>query len=454
MKVLWICNVMLPMAAEYLGQEAGNKEGWLTGLAETILQNRASNEIELAVAFPVEAALPESRFEIGVQQQTGLQRTGAGDMAGRLICYSFVEDTGHPEVYKREPEVQLQQIAADFQPDVIHCFGTEYPHTLAAVRALDREKLLIGIQGVCKYCAEVYPADLPDTVVQRMTLRDRLRKDSILQQREKYVKRSVHEEAALKSVMHVTGRTRMDKDYAYACNPQVQYHFMNETLRANFYEGQWSLENCEKHSIFLSQGDYPLKGLHYVLKAMPMILKAYPDAKLYVAGNPIVRQKNLKGRLKLSSYGKYIMELLEQHALEDKVVFLGKMTAAQMKERYLKSNVFLCASALENSPNSLGEGMLLGMPCVSALVGGVPDIFVPGEDGITYPGFGAKEYVKEADKEQAQAERLAQAVCEMWADEKRMCEYGQTAAAHAKITHDRQTNYGRLVEIYKEIAGN
>lgn len=47
------------------------------------------------------------------------------------------------------------------------------------------------------------------------------------------------------------------------------YYPMNETLRSNFYTAQWNREQCIPHSIFLSQGDYPIKGLHYMLLAMP-----------------------------------------------------------------------------------------------------------------------------------------------------------------------------------------
>lgn len=38
MRILWVCNIMLPMVAEHLGKEASNKEGWLTGLADMILK--------------------------------------------------------------------------------------------------------------------------------------------------------------------------------------------------------------------------------------------------------------------------------------------------------------------------------------------------------------------------------------------------------------------------------
>ena len=61
MKVLWLCNVMLPMIARQLNMEATNKEGWISGLAAVVLEKRAENGIELAVAFPA----PEEAFSQG-----------------------------------------------------------------------------------------------------------------------------------------------------------------------------------------------------------------------------------------------------------------------------------------------------------------------------------------------------------------------------------------------------
>ena len=451
MKVLWVCNTMLPLAAEYLNMEVSNKEGWVAGLAERILRDngedrflRDSEEerIELACACPVD--------HVGEQRKWLIPEK---DGVSSFWLYVFEEDTQHPESYGDGLAGQLGEILADYEPDVVHCFGTEYPHTLALTEVCDREKLLLGIQGVCEKCEEVYYADLPENVVKRVTFRDLVRKDSIRQQKEKFAQRSKRERAALERARHVIGRTWMDQEFACRINSEIQYHFMNETLRRTFYEGSWDRDKCEKHSILVSQGDYPLKGLHYMLKAMPAILEKYPDARLYVAGNPIVRPRNLKGMLKISSYGKYIMELISRLKLEGRVVFTGKLNAREMKERMLGSHVFVCASAVENSPNSLGEAMLLGVPCVTAWVGGVPSVFVSGVDGISYPGYGAEEYRGAADKEQAQADVLGKAVLQMFGHEEKMLEYGKCAAAHARRTHDGQKNYERLLEIYREIAG-
>ena len=49
MKVLWICNIMLPVIAEALHKEASNKEGWLSGLLEQVA---AENSSDLEHTYP------------------------------------------------------------------------------------------------------------------------------------------------------------------------------------------------------------------------------------------------------------------------------------------------------------------------------------------------------------------------------------------------------------------
>ena len=53
MKVLWLCNIMLPAAAHRLGLEASNKEGWISGMADAVMAHQQENEISLSIAFPM-----------------------------------------------------------------------------------------------------------------------------------------------------------------------------------------------------------------------------------------------------------------------------------------------------------------------------------------------------------------------------------------------------------------
>ena len=447
MKVLWLCNFMLPAVAEHLQQTATNKEGWISGMAEVILRRRESNDVQLGIAFPVSEVMDGYREELEVY-------------GGKLTCYGFYEDTAHPENYDSGLEDRMRKITEDFKPDLIHCYGTEYPHTLAMCKAYPhKERILISIQGLCSVYANTYFASLPQKVIRNKTFRDWLKKDSLTEQKEKYVSRGNYEIDAVKIAGNVAGRTAWDSFYTTLWNENVKYYHLNETLRSCFYEGEWKEESAAQHTIFLSQGNYPIKGLHYMLAALPKIKKKYPDVKVLVAGDSVIRYETWKEKIKISAYGRYLRRLIKMYALEDCVSFLGSLTAAQMKEQYLKSALFVCPSTIENSPNSLGEAMILGVPCVSADVGGVRSIFTDKQDGILYNGFRTKEnsfdlpHLKEGQELSFEeiSNALADAVIAMWEDPIQSREYCKNAMQHARDTHDREKNYGRMLEIYESI---
>ena len=66
------------------------------------------------------------------------------------------------------------------------------------------------------------------------------------------------------------------------------------------------------------------------------------------------------------------------------VRFLGPFDAPAMRDRYLRTHVYVSPSTIENSPNSVGEAMLLGCPVVSSNVGGVSDLLYHGKEGFLY----------------------------------------------------------------------
>lgn len=429
-KVLWVCNIMLPAIARKLNLPYSNREGWLSGIFGRVLQKEAP--FELGICFP-------AMGEVAGMQDGKMVLQG-------VACYAFSEDLGHPERYDDRMEGRFAEILQDFQPDILHIFGTEFPHSLAAVRAFGKpEQTLIGIQGLCSEIAKIYMAGLPEKVQRQVTFRDLIRKDSLRQQQEKFVLRGENEIRAIQGCGNITGRTRFDREGTAAVNPGAVYYPMNETMRGEFYRGRWEMERCEKHSLFLGQGDYPLKGMHFVLQAMAQLLPEYPDLKLYVAGNSVIGHETWKQRLKLPAYGKYLLELIRRYGLEDRVIMLGKLDAEQMKERFLACHTFICPSVLENSPNTVGEAMLLGVPVAASDVGGIPDMVTDGKDGILF--------------QMGNVEALAEAVSRLWDEEKdpegltlaqRLS--GQ-AAKRALEVHDGERNYLRLLEIYRQIGG-
>lgn len=423
---------MLPAIARELHLPYSNREGWLSGIFERVQKKDAP--FELGVCFPA-CGETVDMIKFGSDGSFTVQN---------VKCYVFSEDVGHPEHYDDRMESRFTEIFRDFEPDLLHIFGTEFPHGLAAVKAFGRpERILVGIQGLCGEIARVYMAGLPKKVQDQVTFRDFIRKDSIRQQQEKFVLRGQNEAEMIRRCGNITGRTRFDREGTAAINPRAKYYSMSETMREEFYTGRWDAAKCERHSIFLGQGDYPLKGMHFALQAMAELKPDFPDLKLYVAGNSIVEHASLKQKLKLPAYGKYLLKLMKQYGLEQKVIMTGKLSADEMKERFLKSSVFVCPSVLENSPNAVGEAMLLGVPVVASDAGGIPDMIADGRDGLLFRTGDAKA--------------LAEAISRLW-DEERDREgvtlaqrLSAQAVRRAFIVHDGECNYLRLLEIYREI---
>ncbi|MBR2123416.1 MAG: glycosyltransferase family 4 protein [Lachnospiraceae bacterium] len=439
MRVLWVCNVLLPVFARHLGVTAQGSGGWLEGCFERL--TREQTDITLAVCMPV---MPP-----GIHTEKGTLPADSKTVLNGVTFYTFAENTMAPHVYNAAMETRFKEILADFEPDLAHVFGTEFAHTLAFANAFGNpRRLLIGLQGLCGRIADVYMADLPYSVQRGRTFRDIVRHDSLRQQQANFRKRAGNEYKALRLAMHVTGRTAFDREAASEINPEAIYHPMNETLRSVFYSGAWSPDKMEPHTIFVSQGDYPLKGLHFVLLAMPEILKSFPDAHLYVAGTSIIGnvgsdrhvKRKYPAALSVSGYGAYLRKIIRKEHLSKHVTMLGRLSGSRMKEQMLKANVFCCPSVLENSPNAMCEAMLLGTPVVAAKVGGVPSLITDGEEGILFPS--------------GKVDELAEGIKTFFYEPELGRILGGAAARRARVTHNPDTNFKRLIGIYRSIVSS
>jgi glycosyltransferase involved in cell wall biosynthesis len=427
MRVLWLCNIMLPLVGKHLNKTFSNFGGWLDGLSSDLL-NDMNTEVELAVAFPM------SPQDEPIKGKVKIEESG-----NTLFYYGFPRISKNESIYDVRLEKYLADIVEEYNPDLVHIFGTEFAHTLAMTRVLqDMERIIINMQGVMRACAKKYDANLPEYIIRRYTLRDCLRRDNVRDARTKFILRAGFEIEALNNVKHVVGRTDFDRLETKKINENRVYHKINETLRTPFYGEVWDINKAKKHSILFSQGNYPLKGLHFMLEALPEIKKKFPDVKLYIAGDRIVPDETMKSRLKVSSYGKYLHGLIRKYGIRDHVVFLGSLNAEEMIQAYLDNRVFVSSSVIENSPNSVAEAMLLGMPVVSSNVGGVPSMIDNQVEGLL---------TKEAD-----IDELVDAVVRIFTDDDLAEKLGKQARKRALMTHNREKNYQDLMELYHEIG--
>lgn len=415
MKGIWLCNTMPGAVREQLGGSSGGGL-WMDHVL-TDLRKQADLTLRILCL-------------------AGERKTGVLD--DRTDFRTFTAKA--PHIYMPELEAEFGTVLEAFQPDFIHIWGTEYGHTLAMVNAAEKagllDRVIVSIQGLCSRIADHYAEGIPASVCRQSTFRDFVRQDNIIQQQKKFALRGELEQKALQKVHHVIGRTEWDRAVTSQINPECTYHFCNETLREPFFEGQWQFDACKKHRIFASSCSYPVKGFHYLLEALAIVCKRYPDAVVSVTGSSFMNQ-SFREKLRQETYTRYLVQLCEKYDLKNCVEFLGALNAEQMKAAYLEANVFALPSTIENSPNSLGEAMLLGVPCVASDVGGVTNLMHPGE-GFAYQS--TAPYM------------LAHYIMEVFAMEDRAEQIGMAASAHARRTHDPKTNLDNLISIYRQIA--
>jgi len=411
MRLLWIINIPLPPLCEQMGWQKPFIGGWLYSSFKQLVNQK---DINLFVASPY----PHGR-EFVDKEINGVRYFA--------IPYGSHSTTKTHAFVRR----YWKHINEEVKPDVVHIHGTEFAHGNDYVTACGGENVVVSIQGLVSVIASYYLGGLKKwDILMNVTLRDLLRRSTIYNDRKGFVRRGKIEVDTLKRIKHVIGRTEWDKAHVWAINPDANYYHCGETLRDSFYCHKWSYEKCTPHTIFLSQSEYPIKGLQIVLAALPLVLKKFPDTKIYVAGHDLTDRNPW---YRYTGYANYISNLIMKLGLSENVVFTGSLTEEEICQRYLDSNLFICSSIIENSPNSLGEAQLLGVPVLASYAGGIPDMM-----GGDYSNLYRYD----------DAELLAYKICNTFIKREKAKSLEAVREA-ALLRHSSQKNLGELLDIYK-----
>jgi glycosyltransferase involved in cell wall biosynthesis len=418
MKILWITNIILPEACQILSLPKSVEGGWLEGSAVNLI-NQADVILHIATVY--------YGTELKIIQ-------------GNKITYYLL-----PRKNKKinsDSQEYWKLMLSQIEPDLIHIHGTEFPHGLSCIISNPNFKYVVSIQGLVSVYYRYFLAGISySEIIKNITLRDIIRLDNMFQAKNKFKIRGLFEKEYLKLVKYVIGRTAWDYSHAIAINSNLKYFKCNESLRKGFYESRkWKINNCDKHTIFLSQASYPIKGLHQVLKAVALVKIEFPRIKVKIAGENIFEPQSFIEKFKVSGYAKYIISLIKSLELTNHVEFLGRIVEKQIIDEYLKSNIFICPSSIENSPNSLGEAQLLGVPCIASYVGGVPDMIEHNVDGLLYRF--------------QEPEMLASIIKNIFRDDSLAEKLSFNGIKTAEFRHNTNINTIQTIDIYKAIINS
>ena len=134
-----------------------------------------------------------------------------------------------------------------------------------------------------------------------------------------------------------------------------------------------TLNNVRRSKIVLFVGRLVLpKGIDYLIRAMPAVLKEVPEAKLVIVGEG-EEQKNLA-------------ELVRKLTLADTVEFRGYVNFKDLAKSYLEASVFVLPSftRLENFGIVLLEAMACRTPVIASDIPGVRENITKG-NGLLFP---------------------------------------------------------------------
>lgn len=422
MRVLLLSYAVIPaFAAAFDNKKSTNSAGWVVGIHNSL--TAAGCEVALVSPLNVE----------------GEKKKCVDGTTYYAIPYNY-EDIAKPNFNQID---LFSEILRDFSPDVVTIFGTEYTQGYMMLKACEKEGLLdntvIFIQGLISMIHRYYAADVPDSIKYHKSLRERFNHLDIYSQQKSFKNRGENEKNMLYLAKHVIGGTVWDKTVVKSINPNIEYHYCPETLRDGFYNNQWDIEKCEKHSIFaVPSSFYPIKGIHYLLEGMSEIIKKYPDAKLYTTLNKPRNAKTFKQKIYSLTYERYIAQLMDKYALWDNVEFLGNLNEEQLVKQYLKSNIFVCCSSIENHSQTVSEAKILGVPTIAAFVGGVVERIKHGEDGFHY--------------QHNAPYMIAEYASRIFGNKELALELSKNARANASSLVDKNANRDKILAIYKQIS--
>lgn len=117
------------------------------------------------------------------------------------------------------------------------------------------------------------------------------------------------------------------------------------------------------------------KGHDTVIRAMPEVIKSFPEAKYCIAGDGVTRDacEDLAGKLGIS----------------DKVIFAGEVDEDDLVSHYRSSEIFIMTSRyLRKTGEVEGFGIVFleagacGKPVIGSRSGGIPDAVIDGVTGL------------------------------------------------------------------------
>lgn len=418
MKVLWFslspCNSIKRNNSTHVIQ------GWMVSLENEI---KKCKDIQLEVAFFTEKDEKPFKFEgvkyYPMRKHILKQNNGINRIIERYISLKKKDDNAI--------KIMLE-VVKQSDPDIIHIHGTEESFGLIQDK-IKKIPIVFSIQGLIAPYTEKYFSGISYSDAKKYeSFIDKIKQVSVVNNYKSFLYRSVRENHYLSKANYIFGRTFWDRNCTLSLNPKRKYYVVNEILRPEFYAKQWKgfiSDNKLKIVSTISGGIY--KGFETVLKTAE-ILKRHSHLEF---------EWHIAGYTSRSKWVHISEKITNINSEDNNIVFHGRIEAEELSDLLCDSDIYVHVSHIENSPNSVCEAMMIGMPVIASYSGGTSSLLEHEKDGILYQD--GDPYV------------LAGAIVELFQGKNKAIEYGSSARKKAFCRHDKNRILNELISGYNSI---
>ena len=343
-------------------------------------------------------------------------------------------------IYSKENYKKMKEAIDDFKPDIVHLNNFQRQLSESIVECCKKNKIpmVFTAHDVQAICPAISMMDAEKNICEKCM-------------NGKYIncfKKRCIKNSTLKSVLgaYEGNYYRRKKVYTEKINhiltPSMFYKdkFIEDGVSDKKIDAIHNFINLKDYDLQVEDEGYALysgrlakeKGILNLVEAFSNLVKNnkgnenLENVKLYIAGDGPERE-NVENTIKVNK-------------LENKIILLGYLNQKDLRE-YTRKCRFLVIPSIwyENGPYSVIETQAIGKAIIGANIGGIPEMVLDNQNGLTYKFDDIKE-LEVKMKELLENKELAD-------------KFGKSAKVFACKEYNPDLYYEKIEKIYKNVLG-
>lgn len=314
----------------------------------------------------------------------------------------------------------------DFKPDIIQCFGTELWHygLLAKDVNIPMVVHIMGFQNIY-YDMDKMVQHKADVYRNYHYNPFRIFRYAVFRKR----KGEIHCQMELEEMKYnhyFMGRTEWDKNIVKYLSPRGKYYYCAEAIRPLIYDSEkkWNLHDHDRLRLITIGSGSSLKGNEIILKTANLLKnKLHVDFEWRVTTN--------------AESMKFYEDVVNIHHEDVNLNLLGHISTESIVRELCEADIYIHPAIIDNSPNTLCEAQLIGIPVIATNVGGIPQIVENDKTGILYS--------------YNESYALAFAIMNLYNDREKMVTLSKNEYDMSHVRHNPQIIVKDLQNIYSNI---